>query len=168
MFEDGQALDIAPFPTGEGLTSIVIRTRRPLLLVEDTVRQAEALGARTIGVPAKSWLGVPMLFGGQVIGVIIVQDIHQEHRFDQEDERLLSTLATQVAVVVRNASLLEKSSRQARQERLINEINAKIRQSVDIQSILNTTATELGQALGASRLHIQVGAPDEAEEERSP
>jgi len=103
-----------------------------------------------------------------VIGVIIVQDIHQEHRFDQEDERLLSTLATQVAVVVRNASLLEKSSRQARQERLINEINAKIRQSVDIQSILNTTATELGQALGASRLHIQVGAPDEVEEERSP
>jgi GAF domain-containing protein len=156
MYEDGQMVDIAPFPLGEGLSSVVVRTRSPLMLVEDTERKARQLGAVTIGVPAKSWLGVPMLFGGEVVGLIIAQDIMSEHRFDEEDQRLLSTLATQIAVVVRNARLLETSRQRADVEHLVNEITAKIRRARDMQGILQTTADELGAALGARRAHIRI------------
>jgi GAF domain-containing protein/HAMP domain-containing protein len=156
MVEEGQAIDVAPFPLGDGLTSLVIRTGRPLMLVEETERQAFELGAKTIGTPAQSWLGVPMIIGGEVIGVIIAQDTHREHRFSEEDQRLLSTLAAQVAVVVRNAWLLESTRQQAQQEKLLNEISDKIRRSVDIETILKTTAEELGRALGAERASIEI------------
>ena len=157
MIEDGQKLDIAPFPLGEGLTSILVRTRKPLLLDEDVENKSRALGAKVQGQPAKSWLGVPMLYSGEVVGAIIVQDILHEKRFNEEDIRLLSTLASQAAVVVRNARLLEGTRRQAQQERQLNEITAHIRRSADIQSILKTTASELGTALGVRRAHIQLG-----------
>lgn len=163
MFEEGQMVDIPPFPLGEGLTSIIVRTRRPLMLVEDTEEKAQELGAKTYGVPAKSWLGVPMLFGGQVVGAIIAQDINQEQRFNEGDQRLLSTLAAQVAVVVRNARLLETSRQQTELERSLNEIINKVRLSTDIPTILKTTADELGAVLGVRRAHIKIAIDSPAQ-----
>jgi len=49
MYEDEKIDSIEAFPLGEGLSSILIRTLQPLLLVEDTERQAEKLGAKTHG-----------------------------------------------------------------------------------------------------------------------
>lgn len=157
VHEGGEVLQIDPFPLGEGLTSILIRTHRPLLLVEDTEKRALALGAKIIGAPAKSWLGVPLILAGEVIGAIIVQDTEREGRFNEDDQRLLTTLAGQVAVVIRNVSLIESARKQARRERMLNVITSKIRQCIDMQTILETTATELGKALDARRAHIHVG-----------
>jgi GAF domain-containing protein len=156
--EENKMLSLPPIPLGEGLSSIVIRTGRPLLLTDNTPEAIQALGvvAVTFGAAAKSWLGVPMLYGGETFGLIVVQDIEQAHRFGEEDERLLSTIAGQVAVVLRNAKLLETSRKQAEQERLVNEIVGKIRRSVDMETILKTTAEELSTALGAYRAHIQI------------
>lgn len=97
-----------------------------------------------------------MLVSGQVIGLIIVQDVKEEYCFNVQDERLLSMLATQVGFVVRNTHLLEATRRQARQERLVNEISDRIRRQVDVETILKTTTDELGRALGVHRatLHI--------------
>ncbi|MCZ7551653.1 MAG: GAF domain-containing protein [Anaerolineales bacterium] len=162
MYEEGHQLEIAPFPLGEGLTSILINTRKSLLLSENVGERLQELGAKIQGDPAKSWLGVPMIYSGEVIGAIIVQDTQREQRFDVEDEHLLNTLAPQVAVVVRNARLLETTSRQAQQEHILNEITDKIRRAPDIDSILKTTATELGAALGVERASIRLSVEPEA------
>ena len=103
-----------------------------------------------------------MLYAGEVIGAIIVQDIHQEHRFDEDDQNLLSTLAAQVAVVVRNARLLESTQRRAAQERHLNEITSRIRRAPDIQSILKTTVDELGAALAVQHARIRLEASEAA------
>ncbi len=161
MYDGGDIRSVAPFPLGEGLTSILLRTRQPLLIVEDTERRARELGAIFIGQPAKSWLGAPLLVGGEPIGAIIVQDLEKEHRFDEEDQQLLITLASQVAAAVHNAQLLESTHRQAERERLLYEITSKIRGSVDTKSILTTTATELSKALTAHHAHIEVGLKPE-------
>jgi GAF domain-containing protein len=158
LHEEGVLHEIPAFPMGEGLISIVLRTRKPLLLSENVGDQSNALGAKVALPPARSWLGAPMLYAGEVIGAIIVQDIRQEHRFDEDDQNLLSTLATQVAVVVHNARLLESTQRKAAQERYLNEITARIRRAPDIQSILKTTAEELGTALGVQHAHIRLEA----------
>lgn len=156
MLSSGTVRNIPPFPLGEGLSSIVIRSGKPLLLAKDTGERARALGAKFVGDPAKSWLGVPLILSNETIGLIIVQDTQNEERFNEEDQRLLSLIATQVAVVVRNARLLENTRRLAESERMVNEISDKIRRSIDIQSILKTTANELGAALNARRAHIEI------------
>jgi len=127
-YEDGKIISISSIPLGEGLTSYIIQNRKSLLLplkfepkdlpaswnaykymyaVSDVERDAMRLGAKIIGKPAKSWMGVPLLLGGEVIGAIIVQDTQQEERFTEKDLILLETLAPQVAISIRNAQLVE-------------------------------------------------------------
>jgi GAF domain-containing protein len=156
LVEEKQYLNIPPFPLGEGLSSIVIRTGRPLLLVQDVEVKAVALGAKIKGAPAKSWLGVPMQLGGENIGVIIVQDSSHENRFTEDDQRLLSTIASHVAVVIRNAQLLKDAHRHAETAKKLNEITDRIRRAVDIQSILKITAEELGATLKARRIQVKI------------
>ncbi len=154
--EDGRKLRYEPFPLGEGLTSIVIRTRKSLLISKNVEEQLRQLDVKMADMPSKSWLGAPMIYAGDMIGVIVVQDVTRDDRFNEEDERMLTALAAQAAVVVRNASLLEAARRQARQEKLTNEITARVRRASDIQTILMTTARELGAALGVRSAHIHL------------
>ncbi len=156
IIEEGKKLEIPPFPMGEGLTSIVMRTGMPLLIVEDMEKNIRELGAKTVGALAKSWLGVPLKYGGETFGVIIAQDIFRENRFSEEDQRLLSTIASQVALVIRNVRLLEISKSQARLERILNQITGKIRRAMDIETILQTTADELAYALNARKAKIKI------------
>jgi GAF domain-containing protein/HAMP domain-containing protein len=155
--DDGEEIiSVPPFPMGEGLTSIIIRTRQPLMIVEDTINRSQALGAKVLGDPAKSWMGVPLLVGGDIIGALIVQDVENEHRFDDDDLRLLSTLAGQVAAAIRNAQMIEETQKRAERDHLLYEITSKIRRAVDIDNILVTTASELGKAFNARRAKIEI------------
>ena len=156
--DDGESrTSLQPYPLGQGLTSIVIRTRQPLMIVEDTVNRSRALGAMTIGnKPAKSWLGVPLIAGGNVIGALVIQDTEQEGRFDDDDMRLLTTLAAQVAAAVRNTHLIETTQNKAERDHQLYEITSKIRHATDMRSILKTTAEELGKTLGARRAEIKL------------
>lgn len=160
-FEDDHYLQIEPFPLGEGLTSIVIRTRQPIIMVQDTVYKARELEAKTAGAPAKSWLGVPLIFAGEVIGAIIVQDAEKENRFSKDDQRLLSTLANQVAVSIRYVSILEDTRKQADHERIVSEISGKVWASASVDTILRTAIRELCQAWNASEGWIVLDFPHE-------
>lgn len=156
MFEGSKIITIDPFPLGEGLTSILINTRQPLMLGEDIEAQMKVLGAKIIGLPAKSWLGAPLITGGEVVGAIVVQDLEVVGRFNQNDLRLLTTIGAQVAAAIRNVRLLEHSRNQAERERLLHEVTRKIRSSRDMNKILATTVDELGKTLGMRRARIEI------------
>jgi GAF domain-containing protein len=158
--EGNETLHIDPFPLGEGLTSILIRTQQPLILVEDTEKRAAELGAKIAGATAKSWLGAPLIVSGDVIGAIIVQDVEYEHRFDNDDLRLLTTIASQVAVTIRNIRLLQEAEQRAARERMITEITKKLWTSAEIDTIARTAIEELGRVMHASRAAIQLRMPD--------
>jgi signal transduction histidine kinase len=53
-----------------------------------------------------TFLGVPLLFGGEVLGMLGVAN--REGGYSMEQERLLSIFANQVAVAIRNARLYEQ------------------------------------------------------------
>jgi len=167
--EGGEITTIPPFPLGQGLISIIIRTQQPLMIVEDTINRSRALGAIVTDTGfAKSWLGVPLMVVNEPIGAIVVQDLENEFRFDDDDMRLLVTLASQVAIAIRNARLLVSTLEIAEQEHKLFDITSKIRRSPDMQTILKTTAQEISEALGAARTQIRIdvvpsGEPGEEE-----
>jgi GAF domain-containing protein len=166
IYEDRQTLKMDPFPLGEGLTSIVLRTRQPLLLNNLDEEQLARLGAKVAGEPARAWLGVPLMVGSEATGVVVLQDMENGERFTQNDVRLLTTMASQVALSIRNAHLIEQTRRATENERRIHELTSKVRGSVDLRRILETTATELGKTLGARRAKIEITAgmaPSKAE-----
>ena len=160
-YEGGQPISIPQVPLGRGLTSIVIRSRQPLMLVEDVARKSADLGAPvTVGAEARSWLGVPLLVAGEPIGALVVQDVEREHRFTPDDQRLLTTMAATVAMMIRNVRLLDNARSQADRERQVNEISSHLSHSVNLDTILAITAQEVSTMLGARRATIKLGNAD--------
>jgi signal transduction histidine kinase/DNA-binding response OmpR family regulator len=97
--------DVTPLPYGQGLTSRVIESGEPLIINEDTTRRSEELGARISGKLSKSILMVPILVEGRGEGVLSVQTTERERAYGADEERLLTTIAANVAVALRNARL---------------------------------------------------------------
>jgi signal transduction histidine kinase/DNA-binding response OmpR family regulator len=96
-----------PLKLGEGLTSKIIMTGEPLLLNKDLQELRDQMGVQAIGVPAASYLGVPIPVGDVNLGVLSVQSTEHENRFNENDLRLLSTIASSVGVALNNATLFE-------------------------------------------------------------
>lgn len=135
-YEDGKIQSIPPFPLGEGLTSILIRTRQPLMLVKDTERRAAELGAKIAGKPARSWMGAPMIVQGNPIGALIIQDAEHEGAFDENDLKFFTTVASQVAGVIYNAQVLDESRQKALQVETAAEIARDISGSLNLDELL--------------------------------
>lgn len=136
LYDTDSVRQIEPFPLGEGLISILIRTRQPLMLVDDTERRARALGAKFVGKSAKSWLGCPLVIGGEPVGAIIVQDLEKENRFTQDDLRFLTSLSAQVGGAINNTRLLENTRRRALQLQTVAEISREVSSSLIVDNLL--------------------------------
>lgn len=154
MTEDGNILSFPSFPLGEGLTSVLIRTRKPLLIVKDTEQQIALLGAKIQGKPARSWMGVPLILGSEVIGTMFVQDTEHEERFDESDLHLFQTLAPQVAVAIRNAELFSQVDHSLGQHRLLHQITVATAAASSVEDALTTTVKMLNEGLPGSRVSV--------------
>lgn len=89
----------------------------------------------------------------QSIGAIRLQT---ENDWSQEDQSWVESLATQVAISLENARLIEESQESALRERLSASIVQKIWASNSIDGILQTAIRELGRALEASEASIEL------------
>jgi GAF domain-containing protein len=158
-YEDKKAISLPSFPLGEGLTSLLIRNHEPLLLVENTEERARELGAKVIGQPAKSWLGVPLLISGQPTGAIVVQDTRHDHRFNETDQRLLTSLASQVAVAIHNAFLFQKIREKSERERIMADFTSRVWSSPDMETILQNALSELGKNFDVDEGFIELEKP---------
>jgi len=63
-----------------------------------------------------------------------------------------------VAQAIEAARLQEETERLAGRERTINEINSRVRQTVNVDSILQTAVSELGRSLGVARVLVRLGS----------
>ncbi len=98
--------DIAPIQLGEGLTLRIIQTGESILINQDVMKNMMNLLKRK-GKEAASFLGTSLITGKENIGIISVQPTEHENRFNNDDKRLLSTIASNVGVAIHNARLFE-------------------------------------------------------------
>ena len=104
----------------------------------------------------RSELAVPMIVGDKVIGVFDVQS-NQVDSFTDEDIRIQTTLAAQVAVAVQNANTYSRAQQQAERETALNVIGQKIQTATSVEAVLQIAARELGRALNAPLTIAQLG-----------
>ncbi len=108
-YQYGEQLESLQF--GQGLTSQIIQSGKPLLINQEMERQREQLGATLVGKRARSFLGVPIFVSGEAIGVVSVQSTIQEGLFTENDQHLLSTIAANVGIALQNARLFDEIKR---------------------------------------------------------
>jgi putative methionine-R-sulfoxide reductase with GAF domain len=103
----------------------------------------------------RSELAVPMIVGGNVIGVFDIQS-DQVGRFTESDVNIQTTLAAQLAVSIQNVRSFEQSKKQAELQSLVNMIGSRIQRTTSIEETLQTAIRELGTAIGASRVKAKI------------
>jgi signal transduction histidine kinase/DNA-binding response OmpR family regulator len=134
-------------PFGAGMTSRIIQTAEPLLINEDIGGRTAQLNITRSGAAAKSYLGVPIPVGSEVIGVLSVQSTEEEGRFTDADLRLLTTIAANVGVAIHNARLFEE----ARQARAAAE-EADAAKSAFLSTVSHELRTPLTSVLGFAKI----------------
>jgi signal transduction histidine kinase/DNA-binding response OmpR family regulator/ligand-binding sensor domain-containing protein/heme exporter protein D len=146
-FPYGYGDTFASRPHGTGMTSRIIDTREPLLLNQNIDERTTQLNIKRKGLPSKSYLGVPIPVGNDVIGVISVQSTEEEGRFSETDLRLLATIAANVGVAIENARLFEET----RQARAAAE-EADAAKSAFLSTVSHELRTPLTSVLGFAKI----------------
>ncbi len=125
--ESGEVQEVGQFKSRArreppGLNEYVIRTQEPLLIPENFEQEAAERGIKVwstfgrLNRPTHSWLGVPMMVAGRVAGVISIQSLKQECAFDEDQQKLLSTVANQAAVAIENAKLYDEMEKRIEEQ----------------------------------------------------
>jgi len=87
-----------PRRLARGITEYVLRTSRPLLAYADVYAELVASGEIvTHGVPAKMWLGVPLICESGTVGVLAVQSYDDQQRYTRRDQELLTFVSYHIA-----------------------------------------------------------------------
>lgn len=126
-YQDGLPRKDDPIRYGEGMTTRIMETKRPLSIDTDYWKRTEELNAiRTNTVPILSSFSAPIMTNDKVIGLITLESTEREYAFSEIDTRPILTIAANLAVAIENTRL-QDSLRQEMdiQESLIRELELK-------------------------------------------
>lgn len=116
---------------GEGVTGRAVKERRAIL-VNDVARETEYIKAVA---HVRSELAVPLITKNRVIGVIDIE-APQPGYFKEEHARLLTLIASRIAVSIENARLYSRVLRQANTLALLNEISRELTSILNLDQLL--------------------------------
>lgn len=170
VFDQGQKMEplsIKFVPNSRGLTEIVLTTQTPRLIhnLPETNRSEELYEINRFR-PNKeilSWLGVPIvnsvLSGKQAQGVIAMWS-YTPNAFTEHDLWLLSAIATQAAIAIRNARLYESSQRRAAEMALLNDVARTLSSTLHLDEVLTRIMQQVEYMLNVEAGSLLLSDPD--------
>jgi GAF domain-containing protein len=104
------------------------------------------------------------MFAEKVLGVINVESTDLA-RFDINDEEFVSTVATNMGSIISNITLVDQVRDQVSRQQKLLEITSKLRRSVDINTIMQTSVNEIASAMNIRKATIKINPGFEARKE---
>ncbi|MBN1847485.1 MAG: PAS domain S-box protein [Deltaproteobacteria bacterium] len=147
----------------ETITARVVRTRQTLFLKEsDLLRVFRSHRQPYVHVPAKVWIGIPLLIKDDVLGAISVKNRYDPNAYQQEDVDFLESVSDQIAIAIdrkRTEDALKKAYDEMEENvRLrtieLEEVNARLRAEIQererAQEVLRMSEEKFSKAFHAS------------------
>lgn len=120
-------------PVGRGIIGRVVRTAQPVLLPDVTADRDYVAADPTVSSEA----AVPIIIESEVRGVLNIES-GPERPLGIGDLQLLQTLAPQLAVALRNATLYEEAKRTRDELSVLYEAAKAVSSSLEMASVLET------------------------------
>ncbi|MBP0004696.1 MAG: PAS domain S-box protein [Cyanobacteria bacterium SBC] len=109
----------------------------------------------------RAYLMLPINCDDRLWGLLVVHHCRSLRQWESWEVEFLQQLADQVSIAIQQSQLLERTAIQAQRERLLNEIVAAIRNSLDLDQILQQAVNGMLQALRASRSMVSLCSIDD-------
>jgi sigma-B regulation protein RsbU (phosphoserine phosphatase) len=127
---------------GQGVTGRAAQLREAVL-VDDVTKEEGYINA----LPnVRSELAVPLIVKNRVIGVINLE-ARDPGYFTDEHKRLLTLIASRMAVGIENAQLYTRTTRQARTLLLLNEISRELTSILNLDQLLKRVGELLSRLI---------------------
>jgi signal transduction histidine kinase/DNA-binding response OmpR family regulator/HAMP domain-containing protein len=142
--------EVTSLPADEGLSGAIVRTGEPILIRHNLMEQLSDYGVELVGEPAKSWVGVPLVVAGDVLGVMAVQSYQEEGAYDDHDLELLTAVASQTAIALESARLYEEAVETAERLREVDRLKSQF-----LANMSHELRTPLNSIIGFSRVVLK-------------
>lgn len=153
---NGQDYTIADRTLGNDEVSFIIRNRRPLSMGSDYFSPDElrrSLGITSAEGDVKSYLGVPLIAGDQVVGVLAVRDSRRTRAFGVNSQGILTTVGAQLGAGIQNARLFDTLQAWGHDlEERVNNRTEELAQERDRIETLFRITSELSRTLDLGRV----------------
>lgn len=118
-------------------------------------------GVRPIFNPSKEDAGevlvVPLTLYGQTIGKIKLKRTGEITNWTEREKLLIGKIADQVALALENSRLVDEAQKNSLRDQMIANISARIRETLDMESVIRTATTELRRLFDLKETEIIVG-----------
>jgi len=104
-------------------------------------------------------LHVPLMLHGQNIGNIILKRKGNTTAWSERERTLVEKVANQVALALENSRLVDETQKNALRDQVITNISARVRETLDVESVLRTATTELRRVFDLKEAEISIGSP---------
>jgi len=148
---------IGNLPRGRGVLGVLIREATPLRL-HDLGEDPRSVGFPPGHPPMRSFLGVPILLRGVAYGNLYLTEKLDGGDYSDDDQELVTHLASQAAVAIENARLFEASMRWSRQLESLIEVGNALATETDPSRVLDLVATRLRDLIEARLLTVLLPA----------
>lgn len=102
-------------------------------------------------------LRVPLMLHGQKIGNIMLKRKGSANTWSERERVLVEKVANQVALAIENSRLVDETQKNAVRDQVIANVSARVRETLDVESILRTATTELRRAFDLKEAEISIG-----------
>ena len=106
---------------------------------------------------------IPLQVRGTIIGNLEVWP--SEHGFSSDEITLLDAASSRISQAMESARLYQETQRQARQEQVLGEVTSRIRETLSIDTVLQTAVVEMQRRLNLAQVEIRIGTDYGREEE---
>lgn len=146
-----------------------VRNRRGILPLDKKRLAKETAWPEEKPLVEASTLSLPIRVRDQVIGRLDARKPTGATWLPQEVE-LLETLTRELNDALENARLYQDTQRREAEQRLIGQVTAEVRRTLDVDTVLQTAIREIGRALSLSQVEVRlsgvtVPASDELQDE---
>jgi GAF domain-containing protein len=104
-------------------------------------------------------LHVPLMLHGQNIGNILLKRKGAAVPWTERERILVEKVAYQVALALENSRLVDEAQKSALRDQMIANISARVRETLDVESVLRTATTELRRVFDLKEAEVSIGSP---------
>lgn len=104
-------------------------------------------------------LRVPLILYGQNIGTIKLKRKGGISEWSERERGLVEKIADQVALALENSRLVDEAQKSALRDQMIANISSRVRETLDVESVIRTAATELRRVFDLKEAEINIGSP---------
>jgi GAF domain-containing protein/two-component sensor histidine kinase len=160
--DEGIAYPKDRYPLDKGLLERVIHSGEPLRF-ESLEEERGNLNLDI--VPSGSakvshgWLGVPMHYGGKVVGAIVVAS-YRRGAFDAGHQQILTSVANQAAVALENARLYAEAQRRAEEQAVLNELGQALTARLNVEQVIDEAYRGASRLLDTTNFYVALYNPE--------